>query len=355
MQYDNNGKITYFPMLNEILNSFRKYDRGYGQIVLQCNTEDDAAGLPEYALKECGATAIEFKFGQSAKGTQPAVRIKSLKEALEKQAQGLIVHPDPSDSAVQEAYRKKSCSNFWSYNRLPMWTEENLLPRIERLRTMGLKNVYFKMAGFDRADLERVLKMAMAADVDMVTFDGAGGGSGYSPNKMMNEWGLPAICIESALVSICKRLEGEGRTIPAISITGGFTTEDQVYKALAIGAPYITAVGLCRATMAAAMVGEKIGKMLEANRQVPPHLKRYGETKEDLFIELSELKGLYGDVSNQFSTGAIGAYSYLKRVSFGLQHFAALNRKFNVNYIDQSDVIPLTRDAKDIINGSWFA
>lgn len=354
LQYDEKGKISHFPMLNEILDSFRKYDRGYGQIILQCNTEDDAAGLPEYALKQCGATAIEFKFGQSSKGTQPAVRVKTLEEALKKQAQGLIVHPDPSNPAVQEAYKKKSCPNFWSYNRLPMWTEENLLPRIEELRTMGLKNVYFKMAGFDRADLERVMRMAIAADVDMVTFDGAGGGSGYSPNKMMNEWGLPAVCMESALVSICQKLEAEGHTIPAITITGGFTTEDQVYKALAIGAPYITAVGLCRAAMAAAMVGEKIGKMLD-DGQVPAHLKKYGETKEELFTELPELRGLYGDAANQFSTGAIGAYSYLKRIAFGLQHFAALNRKFDVKYIDQSDVIPLTRDAKEILNGEWFA
>lgn len=353
LQYNEKGQISYFPMLNEILDSFRKYDRGYGQIILQCNVEDNATGLPEYALKECGATAIEFKFGQAAKGTQPAVRIKTLEDALRMQAQGLIVYPDPSDSAVQESYRRESCPNFWSYNRLPMWTEENLLPRIETLRTMGLKNVYFKMAGYDRADLEHVIRMAIKAEVDMVTFDGAGGGSGYSPTKMMNEWGLPAVCIESALVSICKRLEAEGHTIPDLCITGGFSTEDQVYKALAIGAPYITAVGLCRASMAAAMVGEKIGKMLETDH-LPVHLKKYGETKEKLFIELPELRGLYGDNANQFSTGAIGAYSYLKRIAFGLQHFAALNRKFDMKYVDQNDVIPLTQDAKDILLGKWF-
>lgn len=354
LQYDGSGKISSFPLLNEILDSYRKYHRGYGQIVLQCNTEDNAAGLPEYALEKCGATAIEFKFGQSAKGTQPAVRLKTLEEALKKQATGLLVYPDPSDPVVQEAYKKKSCPSFWSYNRLPMWTEETLFPRIEKLRSMGFKNIYFKMAGFDRADLERVMRMAIAADVDMVTFDGAGGGSGYSPNKMMNEWGLPTVCIESALVAICRKLEAEGYTIPAIAITGGITTEDQVYKALAIGAPYITTVGLCRSAMAAAMVGEKIGQMLDIG-QPPAHLKKYGETKEELFVELTELRGLYGNEADHFSTGAIGTYSYLKRIAFGLQHFAALNRKFDVKYIEQSDVIPLTRDAKEIMNGKCFA
>ncbi|MGI6450765.1 MAG: glutamate synthase-related protein [Desulfitobacteriia bacterium] len=353
LQFDEQGKISSFPLLREILDSFQTYYRGYGQIILQCNIEDNAMGLPEYALKKCGATAIEFKFGQSAKGTQPAVRVKTIEEALKLQGQGFIINPDPSEPKIQEAYEKRACPHFWCYSRLPMWNEESLLARIEELRTMGLKNVYFKMAGFDRVDLEQVIRIAIKADVDMVTFDGAGGGSGYSPVKMMNEWGLPTVCLESAVVSICQKLEKEGHAIPAIAITGGLATEDHVYKALALGAPYITAVGLCRSAMAAAMVGESIGRML-AEGQLPAHIKKYGETKEELFLELPELRGLYGEAADKMSTGAIGAYSYLKRIAFGLQHFAALNRKFDVNYIDQSDLIPLTRDAKDIIKGRWF-
>ena len=265
----------------------------------------------------------------------------------------MIVHPDPSDPAVQEAYAKGACPMFWVYSRLPMWTEEYLVKRISGLRELGLKNVYFKMAGYDRQDLEQVLRIAAAAEVDMVTFDGAGGGSGYSPTKMMNEWGLPAICMEVALVEICKKLESEGLSLPAITLTGGFSTEDQVFKALAIGAPYITHIGLCRAAMAAAMSGEKMGQLLEEGK-VPPHLAKYGSTKEEIFAELPELRSLYGEEADKMSTGAIGAYSYLKRIAFGLQHFAALNRKFDVKYLDRSDVIPMTRDAKDLMKGTWF-
>ena len=57
-----NGKITAFPFLEEIFASFQKYDRGYGQIVLQCNVEDDMLGVPEIALTKYGAKALEFKF-----------------------------------------------------------------------------------------------------------------------------------------------------------------------------------------------------------------------------------------------------------------------------------------------------
>lgn len=347
------GKIVRFEKLNEMLDAFRQYDRGFGQIIIQCNVEDHALGLPEYALTQCGAKAVEFKFGQSAKGTQPANYIPTLEAALVKQKNGWVVHPDPSDPAVQEAYVKGACANFFSYDRLPMWNEKNLAARIEELRGFGLENVYFKMAGYDPVDMERVLRIAAACEVDMVTFDGAGGGSGYSPCKMMNEWGYPAVLIEAALVPICKRLEAEGLTLPDIAITGGFATEDQVYKALALGAPYVKVVGLCRASMAAAMNGKKIGALIEKGK-LPPAIKRFGSSKEEIFVDLPELRGLYGERADAFSTGAISTFSYLKRIGFGLQHFAALNRKFDFAYVDASDLIPLTLAAREILQGRWF-
>ena len=348
-----NGKIVRFEKLKEMLGAFNRYDRGYGQIVLQCNVEDDAMGLPEYAIRECGAKGIEFKFGQSAKGTQPANRIGSLEAAVAKKKDGFIVYPDPEDPAVAEAAKRGAAPKFWSYARLPMWTEEGLGKRIEELRAMGLKNVYFKTAGFDPADLERLLRMASDLEVDMVTFDGAGGGSGYSPDKMMNEFGLPAACIESAIVPMCDRLKAEGKYIPSIVITGGFATEDQAYKALALGAPYVTAVGLCRATMAAAMVGKKVGDQLK-DGTVPAHLQKICSCADDLFQELGEVRGLYGEEAERMSLGAVGAYSYLRKMMFGVQHFAALNRKFDVALADRSDLIPLTQDARMLLKGTWF-
>ena len=348
-----NGKIMRFELLNEMLDSFHRYDRGYGQIVVQCNVEDNARGLPEYAITRCGAKAIEFKFCQSAKGTQPVVRLRSLAEAKAKKASGALVHPDPDDPAVAEAAGKGRAPVFWTYGRLPMWTEGSLTKRIRELRELGMQNVYFKMAGFDCRDIERVLRIASSAEVDMVTFDGAGGGSGYSPSKMMNEFGLPAVCIESAIVPVCHQLEAENKHIPFITITGGFSSEDQVFKALAIGAPYVKAVGLGRAAMAAAMVGDRIGGLL-AQGIVPQHLEKFGSAKEELFVELGELRGIYGDAADDIPLGAVGAYSYLRKIAFGLQHFAALNRKFDVDLIDSNDVIPLTEDARRLLHGTWF-
>lgn len=348
-----NGKVVHCPKLQEFLDAFRKYYHGYGQIILQVNVDDDRIGVPEYAIQQCGAEAIEFKFGQSAKGTQPVNRLATLEAALKAQEQGLLVIPDPSDSKVQERYNAGFGENFRSYGRLPMWDENYLIPRINVLREMGLKNVYFKMAGYDPADLEHVLRIASEAQVDLVTFDGAGGGSGYSPCKMMNEWCLPTVVMQSYLTEIMARLEKEGVKLPHIAVTGGFTMEDQIYKAFALGAPYLKAVGVCRASMAAAMSAKKVGELLEAGN-LPPELKHFGTTKEELFPDLRELRNIYGKKAKDFSTGAIGVYSYLNRIAFGLKHFAALNRKFDIKYIDKNDIFPLTRDAKDLMDGKWL-
>ena len=304
-----NQKVIEFPLLAEALDCFNKYYRGYGQIVLQCNADDNLMGVPEIAIKKYGARAIEIKFGQAAKGTQPVIRLKDIDAALEKQARGNIVHPDPSEPAVQKAYREGVCPNFNVYARFPMWTEETLLAHIEKLRDLGAKNIYFKMAGFDLADIERVIRIACKGKVDMITFDGAGGGSGYSPSKMMNEWSLPTICLEDAVVRICRKLKAEGQTLPAMVMAGGFASEDQAFKALAYGEGFIKAVGLCRASMAAAMTAKKIGQQI-TDGKTPERFAAYGATVEDVFGDLPDLRAIYGTKANQFSPGAIGCFLF---------------------------------------------
>lgn len=344
-----NGKVVEFKLLKTILDSFRKYYRGYGQIVLQCNVEDDMLGIPEYALNEYQLEAIEFKFGQSAKGTQPARRLKDRKDALEKQKNGLLVFPDPMDPDIITKAENGTCPNFYSYGRLPLWDEKYLIGRIEKLREMGIKNFYLKMAGYDKEDIERVIKIGSKAGVDMITFDGAGGGSGYSPSKMMNEWGLPTVNLEDSVCTIVKDLKTNGEYIPAISITGGFASEDQVFKALALGDGDITAVGLCRASMTAAMTGKNIGERIKEG-DIPKNMEKFGNTVEELYGDLADLRSIYGEQADKFSLGAVGVFSYLNKIAFGIKHFAALNRKFDISYLDRSDLIPLTVSAKDILD-----
>ena len=312
-----NGRVVHFPALKNMLDSFRKYYRGYGQIILQCNVEDDMLGVPEYAIKVQGAEAIELKFGQSAKGTQPVIRLKSIEEALQQQKIGNLVHPDPSNPAIIKAYEDGVCPNFYTHLRLPLWDEDYLIPRIQELKKMGAKNIYLKMAAYDPTDIERVLRLGSKAEVDMITFDGAGGGSGYSPSKMMNEWALPTVVMEDVVCNIIEEMKSEELWIPAIVVTGGFASEDQVFKALSYGDGNVTAVGICRAAMAAAMSGKTVGEMIEKGN-IPENLKKYGNTVQEIFADLPDLRALYGKEANHFSPGAIGVFSYLNKIAFGV-------------------------------------
>ncbi len=348
-----NGKVQEFPGLKKMLEPFRCYDRGYGQIVMQINADDDIFGIPEYAIEHYGVDALEFKFGQSAKGVQPAIKLKDRSEALEVVGKGVPVYPDPTTDEMAEKERKGTCPNFYSYERLPLWDEEYLLKRIEQLRDLGIKNFYFKVAGYDRKDLEEAIRIGSAGKIDLITFDAAGGGSGYSPCEMMNEWSLPAVLLEESVYQIAQKLADEGRYVPAFVLTGGFSSEDQVFKALALGEGKVKAVGLCRASMTAAMMAKNIGEQIKAGK-VPKNMQRFGSTIEELFGDLADLRSLYGKEADKFPLGAVGVFSYLNKIAFGLKHFAALNRKFDLKYLDRSDLIPLTYEAKDLFLGKWF-
>jgi len=211
---------------------------------------------------------------------------------------------------------------------------------------MGAKRIFFKTGPFDPSDLLKILKIASKAEVDMITFDGAGGGSGNSPVKMMNEWGIPTLEMESILYKMLKKLDEENYSLPEIALAGGIAMEDHVFKSLALGADYIKMVGIGRAAMAAAMVGKKVEDILNKDR-VPKELQRFGSTKEEIFEDFKELK-LHYDENKDISGGAVGLYSYLNRIRVGLQQLMALNRKFNLESIERRDVVPLTDKSKKI-------
>ena len=115
----------------------------------------------------------------------------------------------------------------------------------------------------------------------------------------------------------------------------------------------VTAVGICRGAMAAAMAGKNIGERIKTG-DVPKNLKRYGDTIEEIYGDLADLRAIYGKEANNFSLGAVGVFSYLNKIALGVKHFAALNRKFDISYLDRSDLIPLTRDARDLLKGEWL-
>ncbi len=349
----NGHKVVESPLIAEMVSTFRKYQHGLGDIVLQANFDDEYHGVLEYAIDKLHVRSVELKFGQAAKGIQGMGRIQSIEDALRFKSMGYIVIPDPTDPIVAENYAQGIGPVFEKIGKLPLWTPEHLIKRVNELRQMGAERICFKTGPFDPRDITTILEIASENAVDLVTLDGAGGGTGHSPVKMMNEWGIPTVILESLVYRILKRFNDEGKALPPIAIAGGFTMEDQIYKGLALGAPYVTTVAIGRAAMAAATAGRQVGDAIRQGN-IPKEYARFGSTINEIFADYRLLKAEYGDDVNTIPTGAIGLYSYLNRVTVGLKQFMALNRKFELQYISRDDILPLTETAARLSGLSWF-
>lgn len=348
LKHNSEGKVSHAPILGKMINCFRRFEKGYGDIVLQVNADDIVLGTAEYALKNFDLRTIEIKFGQAAKGIQHVAPVYSYNEALSLKNNGYLVFPNPLEKEVKEAFDNGNGFHFMQYGRLPMWNEAILEELVKKYRDHGAENILFKMAGYDIGDIRRVLQIASKNKIALITFDGAGGGTGNSPCKMMNEWSHPTINLEKIVNTIINDLKKEEEWIPEIAIAGGIAMEDTLFKAIALGAPNIKMVGIGRGAMAAAMSGKNMGELIKENKTPKTHLV-FGDEADTIFKDAKYIRSIYNDESKAISYGAIGLYSYINRLSFGLKLFMTLNRKFSLKYIDQSDVIPLTKEAREYL------
>lgn len=258
---------------------------------------------------------------------------------------GYIVLPDPTDPRVIDSFEKGAFKEFERHSRVGMVTEEGFAERVAQLRKAGAKYVFLKTGAYRPADLARAVAYASKYKIDMLTVDGAGGGTGMSPWRMMNEWGVPPVELHTLLYQYVKQLSDKGKYIPAITVAGGFTFEDQIFKGLAMGAPYVKMVGMARAPIAAAMVGKTIGMAIEA-QELPVYVERFGGNKDEIFVTASELRKELGEKEfEKIPCGALGLYTYYERLAQGLRQLMAGSRKFATNLISRDDIAAITPEA----------
>ena len=342
-----NGRVVKSPEMERRVKTFQKWYDGYGGIIVQYNVEDGRLGVPEYAVEKLGVQIIEPKWGQGAKDIGGEVKLSTLERALQLKSRGYIVLPDPEDPVIQEAFKQGDFKEFERHSRLGMVTEEGFHKEIERLKRIGTKHISLKTGAYRAADLARAVKYASDAKIDLLTVDGAGGGTGMSPWRMMNEWGIPTVYLESLLYQCLKKLEHKGAFIPSCAMAGGLALEDHIFKAFALAAPYIKAICLGRASMTAAMVGNTIGEMIKKGK-VPADIAKYGTDIEHVFILAAKLKDKFGKDFQKIPAGAIGMITYFDRLNAGLQQFMAGARKFALKYITREDLVALTRESAEV-------
>jgi glutamate synthase domain-containing protein 2 len=353
LKLDKHGKIIDAPDLRRRVETYRRWHDGYGDIHVQMNVEDTAFGVAEYAIGQLGVETIELKWGQGAKCIGGEIKVDSLERALELQQRGYLVTPDPSNVAVQAAYRDGAIKQFERHSRLGFVDQESFASEVERLRGLGAKRVTLKTGAYPMRELAMALRWSSDLGIDLVTIDGASGGTGMSPWRMMVEWGVPPVYLLAMTYELCQELERQGAYIPSIAFGGGLSAEDQIFKVLAIGAPYVKAVCMGRAIMIPGMVGKNIAKWLEAD-QLPRTVSEFGVSVEEIFVTYETLKARFGSEISELPLGAIGWYTYVDKLQVGLQQLMAGSRNYRLDAISRQDVAALTHEAADITGISFI-
>ncbi len=342
------GKIIYSEDLERRVKLFKDWQHdGYGGVAVQANVEDTKLGVHEYALEKLGVEIVELKWGQGAKDIGGEVKIHSLARAQMLRDRGYIVLPDPYDPPVIDAFKNQVFSEFERHSRLGMVNEEDFYKRVEELRSLGAKYIFLKTGAYRPKDLALAVKCSSKAKIDLLTVDAAGGGTGMSPWRMMNEWGVPRFELWSLLYQYIDRLSKNGKYVPDIAIASGISMEDQIFKGLALGSPHFKLVGMARAPLAAAMVGKNIGKCIE-NGELPVYVSRFGRTKEEIFLTTPALRHKFGEKYDSIPPAAIGFYTYMTRLEQGLKQLMCGARKFTLEHISRDDIASLTHEAEEI-------
>ena len=344
-----NGRVVDTVDLKRRVKLFQDNQRdGWGATIVQANVEDTRLGTQEYAIEKLGVEIVELKWGQGAKNFGGELKVKDLKKAQLLYDRGYVVLPNPTDPSVIKAFERGAFKEFERHSRLGMVEEESFAKRVEELRAAGAKYITLKTGAYMPADMARAVKFVSKYKLDLLTVDGAGGGTGMSPWRMMNEWGVPPVELHSLMYQYAKRLVDKGEYMPALAPAGGFTFEDQIFKGLAIGAPFTKLVGMARGPIAAVMVGKTIGSAIDAH-QLPVYVERFGQSRDEIFVTSGELRNKIGDKEFEaLPAGAIGLYTYYERLAQGLRQMMCGSRKFTIDHITRDDIAALTPEAANI-------
>jgi len=348
LELDSKGKISSSPDMDRRIEIYRRYHQDYGEILVQMNVEDTRLGVAEYVSKKHGLDTIELKWGQGAKCIGGEIKVNSLDRALELQKRGYIITPDPSDPVIQAAFKAGAIKEFERHSRLGFIEEEGFYKEIERLRNLGFKRITLKTGAYGLRELAMAIRWGSEAKIDLLTIDGASGGTGMSPWPMMEEWGMPSLYLHAAAYEFCKRLADKGKRPPDIAFAGGFSSEDGVFKALALGAPFAKAVCMGRALMIPGMVGKNIAIWLKENN-LPKTVSDFGTTPEEIFVCWEAVSNLLGKSEmKSLPLGAVGIYSYAEKIKVGLQQLMAGARCFSVPAITRKELMSLTEECTKV-------
>jgi hypothetical protein len=360
------GRIKSAPELDRRIEKFLRYYDGFGAILVQMNVEDTRNGVAEYVIEKYGdKVMIELKWGQGAKCIGGEIQVTSLEYAKFLKDRGYIVDPDPYDPGVQQAFENNAITAFARHSRLG-GTEQSradqvgdeFMGSIAHLRGLGYKRISLKTGAYGMETLAMALRYATDAELDLLTIDGASGGTGMSPWNMMNHWGVPSLPLHAKAHEYAGILATRGKRVVDISLAGGFAREDHIFKALALGAPFAKLVCMGRAPMIPGYLGTNIEGVIKPEKRaeingnwddLPATVTAIGKKPEEIFASWEAVKHRVGpDEMKHIPFGAVAMYNYADKLACGLQQFMAGARKFSLSEISRDDLMAANQETAQV-------
>lgn len=362
-----NGKVIKAPEMDRRVETYLRYYDGHGAIIVQMNVEDTRNGVAEYIINKYGDKVImELKWGQGAKDIGGEIQVTTLEYAQFLKDRGYVVDPNPYAQEVIEAFNNGAIKSFARHSRLGYTDlssydeiKSAFMTAIDYLRGLGYKRITLKTGAYGMEGLASAIKLASEAKLDLLTIDGAGGGTGMSPWNMMETWGVPSIHLHSKAYEYAKMLKDQGKYVADMAFAGGLAREDHIFKALALGGEFTKLVCMGRALMIPAFLGSNIEGVLRPERKaavngnwdkIPAWIENeIGMSVESLFAGYFDVQKKIGaDEMKNIPYGALGVWTLADKLACGVQQLLAGARKFDVNEISRDDLYSANKETKKV-------
>jgi glutamate synthase domain-containing protein 2 len=204
--------------------------------------------------------------------------------------------------------------------------------------------------------LAMALRFATDMSLDLLTIDGSAGGTGMSPWNMMEYWGVPSLVLHAKAREYASILEKQGKRVVDLSFAGGLAREDHIFKALAVGAPYVKSVCMGRALMIPGFLGSNIEGVIRPDRKaavnglwdkLPLSVTEHGSYPEEIFTCYYDVQDRVGaDEMNNIPYGAIALWTLVDKLGAGLQQLMAGARRFSIPEISRVDLFSGNRETE---------
>jgi glutamate synthase domain-containing protein 2 len=358
------GRIKKAPELDRRIETYLKYHDGNGAIIVQMNVEDTQNGVAEYVIDKYGDKVIlELKWGQGAKSIGGEIQVTDLEYAVFLKKRGYVVDPDPTKKDVQEAFKHHAIKSFARHSRLgytdidsPEDVQRSFSQHVSYLRKLGYNRITLKTGSYGMESLAMAIKFATDEELDLLTIDGSSGGTGMSPWNMMEYWGVPSVYLHSKAFEYASVLAARDNKVVDLAFAGGLAREDQIFKALALGAPFVKLVCMGRAMMIPGFLGSNIEGVIRPDRKaavnglwdkLPLAVAEHGSYPEEVFACYYDVQRKVGEQEmKNVPFGAVALWTFLDKTAAGLQQLMAGARKFSVREISRDDIYAANRETE---------